>query len=351
MYSGGITIMKEFTGYKKGINLGGWLSQPACGNFTKEHLDNFVTESDIAYISSLGLDHVRLPIDYEVIQKDDGSLIESGFSRIEKCIQWCVKHGLRIVLDLHKACGYVFDDESNSDLFHDQKLQTIFIELWKEMTRRFGKYSDIAAFELLNEITDKNTAEAWNAIAAETIAAIRAINTDIRIIIGGYENSSIEGLSALEKPADENIVFTFHCYNPLIFTHQSAYWVKNMPADFKLKYPAAPSEYRDISHKYFGDIYDRELNYNNEVFDQGYFEELFSPAVKISEKYNVPLYCGEYGVIDLADTESAVKWFCDIQNALKKFGIAHAAWTYKNKDFGLTDEHYSDIFQEIINNS
>ncbi len=340
--------MREFTGYKKGINLGGWLSQCSGGNFTEEHLDNFVTESDIAYISSLGLDHVRLPIDYEIIQNNDGSFIESGFRRIEECILWCRKYGLRIILDLHKACGYVFDDESCCDLFHDRKLQTIFIELWKEMARRFSKYSDIAAFELLNEITDKNTAAEWNSLAAETIAAIRAINTDIRIIIGGYDNSSIEGLSALEKPADENIVFTFHCYNPLIFTHQSAYWVKNMPSDFKLKYPAAPAEYRQISHKYFGEIYDSELNYDGKIFDQGYFEELFSDAVKISNKYNVPLYCGEYGVIDLADTESTVKWFRDIHNALEKFGIAHAAWTYKNKDFGLTDEHYSEVFQELV---
>lgn len=340
--------MREFTGYKKGINLGGWLSQCSGGNFTEKHLDNFVTESDIAYISSLGLDHVRLPIDYEIIQNNDGSFIENGFRRIEECILWCRKYGLRIILDLHKACGYVFDDESCCDLFHDRRLQTIFIELWKEMARRFGKYYDIAAFELLNEITDRNTSEEWNSLAAETIAAIRTINTDIRIIIGGYDNSSIEGLSALEKPADENIVFTFHCYNPLIFTHQSAYWVKNMPADLKLNYPAAPSEYRDISHKFFGDIYDDELDYNGEIFDQGYFEELFSDAVNISNKYNVPLYCGEYGVIDLADTESTVKWFRDIHNALEKFGIAHAAWTYKSKDFGLTDEHYSEVFQEIV---
>ncbi len=339
--------MKEFAGYKKGINLGGWLSQCG-GDFSEEHLNSFVTESDISYISSLGLDHVRLPIDYEIIQNDDGSFIESGFQRIEECVQWCIKYDLRIILDLHKACGYVFDDESCCDLFHDRELQIKFIELWKEMAVRFGKYSDIAAFELLNEITDKNTAEAWNAVSAETIAAIRTINSDIRIIIGGYDNSSIEGLSALDKPADENIVFTFHCYNPLVFTHQSAYWVKNMPSDFKLKYPAAPSEYREISHKYFGEIYDSELDYDGEIFDQGYFEKMFSSAVEISEKYNVPIYCGEYGVIDLADTECTVKWFRDIHNALEKFNIAHAAWTYKNKDFGLTDEHYSAVFQEIV---
>lgn len=33
--------MKTLYGFKKGINLGGWLSQ---GSLEKEHLDTFITE-------------------------------------------------------------------------------------------------------------------------------------------------------------------------------------------------------------------------------------------------------------------------------------------------------------------
>ena len=51
--------MKTLDGFKKGVNLGGWLSQ---GPLDKEHLDTFITEKDIARIASWGLDHVRLPI-------------------------------------------------------------------------------------------------------------------------------------------------------------------------------------------------------------------------------------------------------------------------------------------------
>ena len=58
--------MKQLTGFQRGINLGGWLSQ--CTP-TKEHYDTFITEQDLRTIASWGLDHVRLPIDYVLVEQ------------------------------------------------------------------------------------------------------------------------------------------------------------------------------------------------------------------------------------------------------------------------------------------
>lgn len=342
--------MREFTGYKKGVNLGGWLSQCGAGNYTEDRFSSFILEEDIARIASWGADHVRLPIDYNVIQNDDGSFIESGFTHIDDCIRWCKKYGLKMVLDLHKSCGYVFDDKTYCQFFTNERLQDIFVELWQELTNRYGKYSDMISFELLNEITARETAEIWNRIAARTVRAIREINKDVRIIIGGYFNSSIEGLLALEKPADENIVFTFHCYSPLLFTHQGAYWVENMPVDYKIAYPGKVAEYCEKSREIFGNNYDNELDYDGDMLDVSFFERMFRIAVDVSEKYNVPLYCGEYGVIDKADPESTLNWFNDIHAALEKFNITRSVWSYKEMDFGLTEDHYSGVVKEIISN-
>lgn len=342
--------MREFTGYKKGVNLGGWLSQCGAGNYTEDRFNSFILEEDIAQIASWGADHVRLPIDYNVIQNDDGSFIESGFAHIDDCIRWCKKYGLKMVLDLHKSCGYVFDDKTYCQFFTNERLQDIFVELWQELTNRYGKYSDMISFELLNEITARETAEIWNRIAARTVRAIREINKDVRIIIGGYFNSSIEGLLALDKPADENIVFTFHCYSPLLFTHQGAYWVENMPEDYKISYPGKVAEYCEKSRAIFGSDYDNELDYDGDMLGVSFFERMFMIAVDVSEKYDVPLYCGEYGVIDRADPESTLNWFADIHVALEKFNIARSVWSYKEMDFGLTEEHYSGVVKEIINN-
>ncbi len=340
--------MREFTGYKKGVNLGGWLSQCGAGNYTEKRFTEFITEDDIAKIASWGADHVRIPIDYNVIQNDDGSFIESGFSHIDRCIGWCKKYNLKMVLDLHKACGYVFDDKTYCQFFYKEELQDIFVRLWQELARRYARYSEFVAFELLNEITAKETAEIWNRIAERTIRAIREISSDVRIIIGGYFNSSIEGLLLLDKPADENIVFTFHCYSPMIFTHQSGYWVENMPSDYSISYPGTVDEYRRESNALFNNSYDNEFDYEADLIDSSFFERQFKTALDIGEKYDVPLYCGEYGVIDKADPESTARWFADIHAALEKFKISRAVWCYKEKDFGLIGSHYAEKLTEII---
>ena len=78
--------MRRFEGFQNGINLGGWLSQ--CEH-TKEHYDTFIKETDIEQIAAWGLDHIRVPVDYELIQEEDGTYIEYGFSYIDDCIKWC----------------------------------------------------------------------------------------------------------------------------------------------------------------------------------------------------------------------------------------------------------------------
>lgn len=56
--------MRRFNGYMHGIDIGGWLSQ--C-DYSKEHLDNFITEEDIKRIKGWGCDHVRVPVDYKYL--------------------------------------------------------------------------------------------------------------------------------------------------------------------------------------------------------------------------------------------------------------------------------------------
>ena len=67
---------RDFAGFKKGVNLGGWLSQCVGGNYTDEYYSTFITKEDVDRIASWGCDHVRLPIDYNVIQTDDGDMID-----------------------------------------------------------------------------------------------------------------------------------------------------------------------------------------------------------------------------------------------------------------------------------
>ena len=75
--------MKQFIGFQKGVNLGGWISQFA--KYDPVHFDTFITEADIANIAGLGFDHVRVPVDYNVLEDEDGNVREDGFSMIPTC--------------------------------------------------------------------------------------------------------------------------------------------------------------------------------------------------------------------------------------------------------------------------
>lgn len=339
--------MKQFLGYKRGINLGGWLSQ--CEH-SRQHYDSFITEEDIRRIASWGLDHVRLPVDYELLETEHGDFVESGFQYINSCLQWCEKYGLHMILDLHKARGYSFDEaDSSSGFFQDAKLQEDFISLWEEFAVRYGRYSDRLAFELLNEVVDRNVAETWNRIAERTVKAIRQHAPTISILFGGVENNSIAALKLLSLPFDEHIVYNFHFYDPLIFTHQSAYWIQEMPSDFSTSYPNELAEYLAKTEENLPKGQSRIYSaVRTEQVDYHFIENSFSEAVRIAEERGVPLYCGEYGVIDQADVLSTLNWYTDVNRAFEKYGIARAAWTYKEKDFGLIGEHYAPILDQLV---
>ena len=326
--------MKKWNGYQKGVNLAGWLSQV---ELTETHCESFITEDDIKIIANAGFDHVRLPVDYNLVQNKDGSLIESGFRYIENCIEWCGKYGLNIILDLHKTFGFSFDEEENeSGFFRSELCISRFIELWTEFAVRYGKYSNRMAFELLNEVVDESDNEPWMKIAENTVSAIRRYAPEIKILIGGYMNNSVMTVKYIAPPFDENIIYNFHCYDPLIFTHQGAYWVKNMPADFRLEYPMSKSDFIAESVLHPVNIDANEQAIPESGFSAEYFENLFREAIEVAESRGVMLYCGEYGVIELADAVSAGNWYRDIHAVFEKYGIGRALWCYKGKDFGAS---------------
>ena len=313
--------MNKFENFKRGVNLGGWLSQ--CVH-TKEHYDSFIIERDVRELSTWNIDHLRVPVDYDLVETADGEYKEEGFEYIQNAIDWCKKYHLNMILDLHKTFGYSFDDgEEESGFFENGKYQERFYKLWEQFAERFGKYEDMLAFELLNEVTDKEYCDTWNKVSYKCIERIRKIAPTINILVGGYYNNSAEAVKDLAMPYDNHIVYNFHCYEPLRFTHQGAYWMKGMDVNFRMD---------------FAD--------SNTTVE--YFDELWADAIKTAEERGVKLYCGEYGAIDRMKAEDAYNWYCVIHKAFEKHDIGHAAWSYKKMDFGLTDDYLKRVKEELF---
>jgi aryl-phospho-beta-D-glucosidase BglC (GH1 family) len=208
---------------RSGANLGGWISQYRA--YDHEHFKRFITAADIDQIASWGMDHVRLPVDYPVLMEDARPFEykDSGFDYLESCLAWCATNNLEVILDLHKAPGYSFGETITGvkpmPLFEDPAVAEQFYRLWEEIARRFvGRYPGLH-FELLNEINLAD-GEPWNRMAQAAVRKLRAIDPTRTIIIGGNHFNSVNSLKNIALLDDPNIVYTFHFYEPFLFTHQ-----------------------------------------------------------------------------------------------------------------------------------
>ena len=152
-------------------------------------------------------------------------------------------------------------------------------------------------------MTDQAYLEPWKKIAAECIRRIRVYAPETYILYGSYHNNGVEEVQYLDAPYDDKVVYNFHCYEPVKFTHQGAYWTSMIN---------------------------------------------FASAIEKAAKYGAELYCGEYGVIDIASPEDTVKWYKSINRVFEKYCIIHCAWTYKEMDFGLADERLEAVRDELL---
>lgn len=330
----------------RGINLGGYLSQ--CEH-KLEHYETFILKEDLIKIAGMGFDHVRLPIDYEVLEDAQGNEYLPGIAFVDAVVAWCEELKLDVVLDLHKAYGYDFNDAGDAEknsLFTNEDSKLRFIALWERMAIRYGK-KEWVAFELLNEVVEEENASLWNDLIDRTVTAIRKYAPDRPIIYGGIQWNSARTLKLLTPPADKNIIYTFHMYEPLIFTHQKAYWVPNMPMDKDIFYPKDMAYYKKES-EVLGYKGEDVVVSPCEEMGKPFLREMVQEAVDAAKAAGVNLYCGEFGVIDQAPVEDTLRWFRDLMEVFREYDIHCAVWSYKKMDFGIIDEHYAPIYDDLV---
>ena len=313
-------MLKEL-GFIKGVNLGGWMSQ--C-DYSEERLHAFIKESDFRQIAEWGFDHVRLPVDYNVIQYPDGTMKGEGLRLIDGAFALAEKYRLNVVLDLHKTQGFSFDAGEREDGFFDiGRYQEYFYAVWECFAERYGKRKGIM-FDLLNEVTEKRYIEAWNRISRECIRRIRVSAPGVPILVGSYYYNSAKTLQELDAPYDDRVFYNFHFYEPLDFTHQGAYW---------------RTDAQDINLR---------IAYEESGMSERFVEDFIASAVAKAEREGTELYCGEFGVIDVVAPAEAIKWFRTLHNVFEKHGISRCLWSYKQMDFGLSDARMDGVREELL---
>lgn len=113
-----------------------------------------------------------------------------------------------------------------------------------------------------------------------------------------------------------------------------------------MRYPDTIESYRKASEEI--NCFGSGLK-NTDEMGAEFMDKLISEAVDAAVNADVPLYCGEYGVIDQAVISDTAVWFEDIHSIFEKHGIGRAVWTYKELDFGINDKHYAPCLDRIVN--
>ncbi len=256
------------------------------------------------------------------------------------------------MLNLHKCIGNYCDIEESVTLFDSPELQDRFIGLWLELERRFASNENVM-FELLNEVRDIEP-ELWNNLAEKTINALRRVNKTRKIIIGSTCWNNPNKLHALRVFDDENVIYTFHVYDPSEFTHQRGvlHWT-HLYYNRKMEYPGDIEKYRE----YYRIVHNNYNAYSHvDIMDINYMREILAPAIEFKKKHpDKILWCGEFGTIRHADMKSRENWMRDVITILKENHIPYSVWNYLSTPndgnrFSLVDDDTRKILSEKMLN-
>ncbi|HKJ32797.1 MAG TPA: glycoside hydrolase family 5 protein [Balneolales bacterium] len=250
----------------------------AARNFWKKYHAEYITKKDIAYLKKIGMNSVRIPINYRVLTSENhpGIWLKSGFETLDHVIQWCKEEGLYVILDMHAAPGgqtgeNIDDGWGYPFLFKSPESQKRVIRIWKKLAARYHNNPNVLGYDLLNEpIPNFKEYASLNKylvpLYKRITHAIREVDPNHIIIVEGAQWAT--NFKVFGKPFDSKMIYSFH-----------KYW---MPPK----------------------------------------QDQFQEYVDFSNKYNVPIWLGESG-------ENKDEWVDQFRKLLEKNDIGWSFWPYK----------------------
>ena len=338
LLAGKMEFVVAQTPFNRGVNLTEWFQT------TSSHQIQFskFTKKDFENIKSLGCDVIRLPINlfYMTDGTSDYTIDPLFFDFLDQAVTWAEDLHLYLILDNHSG------DEIASK---NPDLESILTKVWSQMAIHYKGHSSFILYEIMNEPNGLTT-QVWAGIQQKAITAIRNVDTIHTIIVGPSNWNSYTDLSLLPVYSDTNLLYTFHFYDPFVFTHQGATWpvpsmgsLSNVPFPFKASLmPACPA---DLNGTWVAGALSNYINDGTVAK----VKSLLDMAVAFKTSRNVNVYCGEYGVYNLNSTNTdRTYWYGQVRTYLESKGIAWTTWDYQG-GFGLFNKGSNQLFNNDLN--
>ena len=318
----------------RGVNFGGWLSQidaieekdPTRFIGIDYHMRHFLRPEDFTRVANWGFNHVRLPIDYNYFFNESAEPIKSRFPFLDEAIAAALANRLKVIIDLHKCPGHTFEDVTSpvQKLFDGDTYINLTIKVWQYLAQRYAGFAN-TIFEVLNEPVAP-TAQVWNTVKDRLCLAIRSFAKDTPIIVGSNMWNWPSTYPEMTPVDDDNVIYCFHFYEPLLFTHQKAPWLSEPEFSKEYDYPADYGK---------GVIRQYDMVMSDGLWDKNRFEKDLTPVLEFRDKHNVPVICNEFGIFAGVPRAPQMNWMHDFMSVLEENNIGFSYWNYKNLDFGI----------------
>jgi endoglucanase len=316
----------------RGVNLGNALDAPREGEW-----GIVLQEEYFSLIAEAGFDTVRVPVRWSTHAMGDPpyTVDETFFQRIDWVLDQATAQGLNVVLDMHNYDELFVNPDKHEDRF---------VAIWRQIAIRYRHRPDALFLEPLNEPHDQLASVRWNKLLARVVATIREVDGVHTLILTGADWGGITGLGPLQIPeGEENVICSFHFYDPFLFTHQGAEWVGPESHTVGVQWPGPPAEpLTPIPEalavpwvkKWFEDY--NKLPTNSNPAGPDPIQKQLNMAVKLGELLNKPLWLGEFGAYSKADMQSRVNWTTYVREEVESRGISWAYWEF-GAGFGIYD--------------
>ncbi len=302
---------------QRGVALGGWLNMEGymmcgrniaektfkaglarslgkrtCDEFTEAFRSTFIREDDIALIARLGANCIRVPFNYRVLGRQ-------GIRFLDRIVEWCRKHSLRCILDMHAAPGsqnpdWHSDCDGRPTFFRVRSNQKRYLGLWRFLADRYKSSSAVAGYDVLNEpVVVRGEERLVKRLYEEVTAAIRSVDKRHIIFLEALDWG--RDVSFLGRPADRNTAYSIHLYDPIDFTFN---WVPG------LRYPGAR-------------------------WNRNALEHMVKKYRLLMDRCGVPCYVGEFGVNFRDGHYGELGWVDDMARFFNKHRFHWTYWTYK----------------------
>jgi aryl-phospho-beta-D-glucosidase BglC (GH1 family) len=336
-----------------GVGLGGWMNmenfitgypgneeairrllrdrmgQDAYDAFFEAFYRDFFDEADAAHLASLGVNSVRIPVNYRHFEDDASPFVlkEEGFARLDRVVALLARHGIYSILDLHALPGrqnqhWHSDNPTHiADFWNQRHFQDRVVHLWEALADRYKDRPEIAGYNPINEPSDP-TGEALPAFYERLEKAIRAIDPRHVLFLDGNRYST--DFSFLDGRAEPmpNTVYTAH--------------------DYALPGITSATEYPGVTR--------------GEYFDRGVVEQTFLRRTEYMRRTGTPIWIGEFGPVYSADRSQdpwRLQLLRDQLDIYRYHGASWALWTYK--DIGLQglvtarpDSPYLELIGDLV---